>query len=504
MTILDLIRRRAAADPTRLAVAFETRRFSFADIEGGSNAAARVLRSCGAQRGDRVLLYANTSIEFVIAWLGALKLGATVVTSNPAYRDDDLGWILKDSEPSVILCDREGTKRVASHAPASTKAILEIERGEGEAPTTGPKRYPFYQALKKASVHPVDELVADSDLALLLYTSGTTGRAKGALLTHGNLSADVLGLHECFGWTRDDRLVHALPLFHVHGLCVALAGSLTIGGECHLLAKFDAKAVLDLLRSEKATLFMGVPTMYTRLLNEPSLERDTKSIRLFVSGSAPLAAATKERFAERTGQRILERYGMTETLITLAQRADGARPSGAVGLPVPGVEARIVDSDHHDVPPGTEGELLVRGATVGPGYWRNDAATESSRHDGWFQTGDLAVLDRTIGELRIVGRSRELILSGGLNIYPREVEEALESHPSVAEAAVFGMPDPDLGECATAVVVLRAGHSQNEAELLEHCRLHIASYKKPRSIRFVGSLPRNAMGKVQKDQLRRG
>lgn len=505
MTVLDLLRRAAAKDPVKVAVRFETRHFSFADLEGGGNAAARVLRSCGVERGDRVLLYAGTSIEYVLLVLGSMKLGAIVVPANPAYRDSDLGWILEDAAPKVAAADRDGLARLAALAPTSLTTLLEIERGEGP-PASGKQRvFPFYQALKKASVHPVDEIIADPDPAMLLYTSGTTGRGKGALLTHGNLAADAVALHDAFGWTAEDRLLLALPLFHVHGLCVGLLASLARGAEVILHARFDAAAALATLRAEKCSLFFGVPTMYRRLKDAIVASNrgcaEIASVRLFVSGSAPLSEELKTEFERDTGHRILERYGMTETLITLAQRHDGARPAGHVGVPVAGVEARIVDSDFRDVKDGDIGELLVRGPTVGPEYWRNPDATAASRHDGWFVTGDLAARDPHTGEFRIAGRARDLILSGGFNVYPREVEAALETHPAVLEAAVFGAPDSDLGEAVSAVVVLRAGSSASEGDLLDHCRARIASYKKPRSIRFAASLPKNAMGKVIRARL---
>ncbi len=504
MTVLDLLRRRAAKEQVKLAVQFETRRFSYADLEGGSNAAARVLRSCGVNRGDRVLLYADASIEFVLAYLGALKLGAIVVPANPAYRESDLGWILQNAAPSVVVTDRSGIARASALAPPSVRSLLEIERGEGER---GPKTktvYPFYQALKKTSVHPVDEIVEDQDPALIVYTSGTTGRSKGALLTHGNLAANAVALHDAFGWTAADRLLLALPLFHVHGLCVGLNGSLAIGGEIVLHERFDPNAVLAAIKSERCSMLFAVPTMISRILAAAppaKLRSDLASLRLLVSGSAPLPADQKDAFERATGHRIAERYGMSETLITLAQRADSPRPSGFVGYPVNGIEVRIVDSDHHPAKAGEPGELLVRGNSVGPGYYENAAATEASRHDGWFQTGDLALSDPASGQFKIVGRAREMILTGGLNVYPREVEEALESHPAVAEVAVIGSPDPDLGESVLAVVVLRPGASATESDLVEHCKGRIASYKKPKSIRFISSLPRNAMGKIVKSEI---
>jgi malonyl-CoA/methylmalonyl-CoA synthetase len=509
MTVLDLLRRAAAREPTHLAIAFEQRRFSYADLEGASNAAARILRGAGATRGDRVLIHAGSSLETVLAILGTLKLGAIALPANPAYRDQELGWILEDAGPKVAVADAEGAARLAAlPAAGSLAAILEVETGDAKvARGQGPPRFPFYQALRKASVHPVDEIVEDRDDALLIYTSGTTGRGKGARLTHGNLVANALALHEAFGETRDDLLLLALPLFHVHGLCVGLLDAIAAGASTILHRRFDAAAVLHQLRAERATMFMGVPTMYRMLLDAapggPDAKLDLKAMRLFVSGSAPLPATLKDEFERRTGHRILERYGMTETLITLAQRHDGERPAGHVGLPVAGIEARIVDSDLNDVAgKGAEGELLIRGKSVGPGYFGDAAATDASRHDGWFATGDIVRLDPEVGELAIVGRARELILTGGYNVYPREVEAVLETHPGVAEAAVYGAPDRQLGEAVHAAIVLMDGARVTEADLVEHCRAHIASYKKPTSIRFLTALPRNAMGKVLKSELR--
>lgn len=502
MTILDLLRRSAAGRATATAIHFENRHFTLTDLEGGSNAAARVLRSHGVRRGDRVVLYAGTSLEFVLAYLGTLKLGAIAVPANPAYRDTDLGWILENSAPRAILADRPGLARAARLAPACCAALLEVERGSGEPPGAGPKVFPFYQALRKSSVGPIDEIVDDDDLALVVYTSGTTGRAKGAVLTHGNLAANTRALLDAFAWTAGDRLVHALPLFHVHGLCVGLHGILATGCEAVLLPRFEAAEVLAELRTLRATLFMGVPTMYARLAEAAGAGPvDLPALRLLVCGSAPLPSGVAERCRALFQREILERYGMTETLITLAGRADRPIRRGSVGWPVAGAEVRVVDSDHRDVADGAAGELLVRGTSVGPCYWNDAAATEAARADGWFLTGDLAVRDPATGSFSVVGRARDVIISGGYNVYPREVEDALLTHPAVAECAVYGVADPDLGEAVAAAIVLAPGAAADAEALREHCRGSLASYKKPQHVAFVAELPRNAMGKIERQRL---
>ena len=492
MTVLDLLRRTAARHAADRGIEFEDRRFTFADLEGGSNGAARVLRAHGVGKGDRVVLCGEASLEWILGYLGALKLGARVVPVNPAYRRNELAWIVTDATPKAIVADRS---RVADcGAVAGDAALLAIERGDGPAPER--RAYPFYEALKKASVTPVDELVFDRDEALIVYTSGTTGKPKGAVLTHGNLVANTRATTAAFAWTDEDRLLLTLPLFHVHGLCVGLHGALLTGCDTRLTARFDRDAVLRDLARWRATLFLGVPTMYARLADAAGDAGITlPSARLFVSGSAPLPSAVARRFEERLGHAPLERYGMTETLITLAQPIDGPRRAGSVGWPVDGIEARVVDDRGTPVDDGVEGELQVRGTSVGPRYWNNEEASLDSRtDDGWFRTGDVAVRDPGDGQYSIVGRARELIISGGYNVYPREVEDALCEHEDVVEAMVHGVADDDLGEAVAAQVVSRAPLTADD--LIGFVEERLASFKKPRRIEFVDALPRNAMGKV--------
>jgi malonyl-CoA/methylmalonyl-CoA synthetase len=338
---------------------------------------------------------------------------------------------------------------------------------------------------------PALDAAGPGDPALLCYTSGTTGAPKGAVLVHGNLLATVEALRLAWRWTPDDRLVLALPLFHIHGLGVGLHGTLAAGASAVLLPRFDVDAVLDAAADHDATLFFGVPTMYARLADSPRVG-ELARLRLCVSGSAPLPAPLWERLRTDAGQAVLERYGMTETVMNVSNPHDGERRPGAVGLPLPGVEVRLSG--------GNPGEILLRGPNVFAGYWnRPDATAAAFDGEGWFRSGDIGALDDD-GYLRIVGRSKELIISGGFNVYPREVEDVLRAHPGVADAAVVGAPSTEWGEAVTAFVV-PAGAAPAEEDLLAHAAAALAPYKRPRAVRFVAELPRNALGKVLKHEL---
>ena len=507
MTVLKHLRSTAAQHSVDHVLQIGDRHFTYADLDGGSNAAAQVLRAHGVGFGDRVCLYSRTSIDFILAYLGTLKLGAVAVPANPAYQAAELSRILNDSEPTVIVVDADRLPVATQCAPGSVRSLLRIERGgASELPRTGPGApgtYCFYEALRKTSVKPVDETVGDDDLALILYTSGTSAESRGAMLTHGNLSANIEALVLAFQWTSQDRFVHALPLFHVHGLCVGLHGALMTGCAAIFLEQFDAEQLLATLEACRATLFMGVPTMYSRMLAAaPGQEFDLTHMRLFISGSAPLPRVVGEGFQQRFGHQILERYGMTESLITVAQPAASSRKPGFVGHPVLGVALRLVNQQGQDVQDGQAGQILVRGASVSPGYWRNEQATRAAFQDGWLLTGDIGRRDPETGELAIVGRQKEIIISGGYNVHPLEVEEALTAHADVIEAAVFGLPDSDLGERVAAALVLREGVRFDEQTLAAHCQERLANYKRPRSFRLVQELPRNSMGKVLKQELK--
>lgn len=447
------------------------------------------LRAAEVERGDRVALFLENSPAFVTAYLGAHMIGAIVVLVNTQYRQTELRHILNDSAAKVVVVGDQAHADLVQQADAPGAVVFASEADlEGAADAPDWTRAP-----------------APGDLALIGYTSGTTGRSKGAMLTHANLMANSAAVTRAWRWTEYDRLLLPLPLFHIHGLGVGLNGTLFSMSTVDLRRGFDATDVLDTLARGQTTMFFGVPTMYTRLIAEArrraaGMPVRVEGMRLFVSGSAPLSPQTFAEFEELFGHRILERYGMTETVMNLTNPYDGERRPGTVGMPFPGQEARIVDvRTRQPLPDGEIGEIQVRGPNVFVGYWRNPQATAAAFDaDGWFNTGDLGWRSAD-GYFTITGRARELIISGGYNIYPREVEEVLLEHPAVAEAAVIGLPDAEFGEQVVAVVALATPATGGlEAELIDWCRARLASYKKPRKVVFVSSLPRNALGKVQK------
>ncbi len=446
-----------------------------AQLERSSRVVAGRLHRAGLRRGDRVLVSAAASTTLVEAYVGALRLGLVVVPLNTAYRQPEIAHVVLDaSARAAVVDDRQRAGWIRQGARDAIVVAPEVDLPDGPTPdldASGP-----------------------DDPALICYTSGTTGAAKGALLRHGNLLASAEALRLAWRWSETDRLVLALPLFHLHGLGVGLHGTLLAGASAILLPRFDVDAVLDAGRDHHASLFFGVPTMYSRLTASPRAG-ELSGLRLCVSGSAPLSPTVFERVAAASGQRVLERYGMTETLMNVSNPYNGERRPGTVGLPLPGVEVRLANHP--------EGEVLVKGPNVFSGYWRAESATSSVfDEDGWFHTGDVGEWDEA-GYLRIVGRSRELIITGGYNVYPREVEDVLVSHPSVSEAAVVGTPSEEWGEIVTAYVV--ANHPlPDTADLLELAAERLAPFKRPRLVRYVDALPRNAMGKVRRDQLAQG
>jgi len=449
--------------------------------------AAAVLSARGCERGDRVALVLEKGLPFVVLHLACLRAGFVSTPCNPAATAGELAHITSDAAPRLLLRDADAAELLA--APST-----------GTAPSGAPR---------------------DDELAALLYTSGTTGRPKGVPLTHGALAANVAALHVLWEWSPRDVLLHALPLFHVHGLVVALHGALHAGASTLLLDGFDAAAVAAALAERHATLFMGVPTMYHRLAQlpragpaperraadgavegGPAVPDALPGMRLFVCGSAPLRADTAAAFCARWGHEILQRYGMTEALMITSQPLHGDRRPPSVGRALPGVELAVVDRvTRAPLPAGGIGELLVRGPSVFAGYWRSAADAASPLDaDGWLATGDLGSLDAD-GFLVLAGRARELIICGGFNVYPKEVERALDGHPDVAESAVFGLPDDDLGEIVAAAVVPAPARTPDVAALLAHCHAQLAPTKCPRVLVLLDALPRNGMGKVQKQLL---
>jgi malonyl-CoA/methylmalonyl-CoA synthetase len=469
--------------PDKRCVVFESQTYSYADIRTMAAAWAGELRARGLQRGERVALFLDNGPKFISAYLGAQWAGGTVVLINTAYRQTELRHILRDAAPRFVVTDAQREHEIKN---------LEFKIENLEFPLAAPPDFPL-------SI--VNSQFCD-EVAIIAYTSGTTGKAKGAMLTHRNLAANVASVTEAWGWTSDDHLLLVLPLFHLHGLGVGFHGTIWAGASCELHPHFEVKTVYNRLLSGEPTMFFGVPTMYGRLLNEAA-KRDQKppNLRLYVSGSAALSADTMLAFERVFGQRILERYGMTETVMNTTNPLHGERRPGTVGQPFPRQEARVVHvRTRQPLPADEDGEIEVRGAHVFAGYLNQpEASAECFTPDGWFKTGDLGRVSAD-GYFTITGRAKELIISGGFNIYPREVEEVLAMHPSIAEVAVVGRPDPDFGESVTAVVVSHDA-TLNVDDLITYCKNNLASYKKPRHIIFANSLPRNALGKVQKHLL---
>ncbi len=455
---------------------------------------AGALRARGVLPGERVVARVETSAQAVLLYVACLRLGAVFVPANPAGTVAELEYLLRDADPRLTVV-----------SPARFESLREVVQACGDCglETLGSgAEGSLAELAQRSAPAALEEPLAPGALAALVYTSGTTGRPKGAMLTQANLATNAVVLAHAWRFSEQDRLLHALPLFHVHGLCVAINTVVVAGAGLMLLPKFAAAAVLQHL--PQATVYMGVPTHYTRLLQEPGLDREAAAhVRLFVSGSAPLLPQTLQRFRERTGQTILERYGMTETLMNTSNPYAGARIPGSVGLPLEGVAVRVSErAGGAPVSPGTIGTLEVKGPNVFAGYWRDAHKTRGAfSADGWFRTGDLGRIDAE-GYVWIVGRATDLVISGGYNVYPKEVEAELDAVPGVAESAVFGVPHADFGEGVTAAVVFKPGATLSEAQLLEHLRGRLSGYKVPKRIVFVSQLPRNAMGKVRKDALR--
>lgn len=477
-----------AGDKPFLVEAGETR-LSYADLEAETGRWAQALAGLGAVPGDRILVQVEKSTANVLLYLASLRAGLVYVPLNTAYTEAELGYFIEDAEPAVIVCD---PAREAALTPLSGSAELVTLSADG----TGSLAEHAAQAstARFATV----ERSAD-DLAAICYTSGTTGRSKGAMLSHGNLASNALTLYDIWRWRPDDVLIHALPIYHVHGLFVALHLALLGGSTIRFHRSFDADAVIADM--EGASVLMGVPTFYVRLAAHDGLTRDAaRTMRLFVSGSAPLLESTFADFEAKTGHRILERYGMTEAGMICSNPYDGERVPGTVGFPLPGVDARVADESGTELPRGEAGVLEIRGPNLFRGYWKKpDRTAEEMRDDGYFVTGDVATMDAD-GRVAIVGRAKDLIIAGGLNIYPKEIELAIDALPGVAESAVIGVPHPDLGEAAVAVVV-RSDTALDEAAVLAGVT-DLARFKQPRRVVFADALPRNAMGKVQKAVLR--
>ncbi|HEX6957272.1 MAG TPA: malonyl-CoA synthase [Ferrovibrio sp.] len=472
----------------------EGRVFSYADTFALAQRFANALVALGVQPGDRVAVQVDKSPEALILYLGVIAAGAIYLPLNVGYTLAELEYFIGDAEPRVVVCRPSVEKDLAPLAQKLGVAhcLTLGSKGEGSLMDKANAASPDFQAVARQA----------DDLAAILYTSGTTGRSKGAMLSHRNLSSNALTLVDYWRFTRDDVLLHALPIFHTHGLFVASNIILLAGAAMIFLPKFDAEEVLKQL--PRVTSMMGVPTFYVRLLQSPDLTRDlVKHVRLFVSGSAPLLADTHKEWEARTGHRILERYGMTETNMNTSNPYDGDRVAGTVGFPLPGVSLRIADPESGKIlAQGEIGMIEVKGPNVFQGYWRMPEKTAAEfRPDGFFITGDLGKIDER-GYVHIVGRGKDLIISGGYNVYPKEVETEIDALPGVIESAVIGVQHPDFGEGVTAVIVKQKDASLDEAAVLKALDGRLAKFKLPKRVFFHDDLPRNTMGKVQKNLLR--
>jgi len=484
------------ADPNTVAIETPSRQYSYGDIEQTSARLAAYLTSLGMAPGERVLVQVEKSPEALMFYLGVLRAGFVYVPLNSAYREAEVAYFLGDARPSLIVCDESSRAWIYGLADESGGVRVETLNADGSG-TLFDAAQDFEPAFTTVDTR-------NDDLGVILYTSGTTGRSKGAMLSHRNMASNAQVLHRYWGWQSNDVLLHMLPIFHVHGLFVAAHGALLAGARMIWLPKLDIEQALHYL--PRCTVMMGVPTYYVRLLAQPEFGREhCKSMRLFVSGSAPLLQETFGTFQQRTGHFILERYGMSETVMLTSNPyspEDGPRLGGTVGRPLPGVSVRITNDVDQALPDLEIGHVQVRGENVFSGYWQMpDKTRESFTDDGWFRTGDVGHWNSQ-GYLVIVGRSKDLIISGGYNVYPKEIELMIDEMPGVSESAVVGVPHPDFGEAVVAVVVPQPGVMLDPIAIQRHLKASIANFKVPKQVHIVSELPRNTMGKVQKNVLR--
>ncbi|QQN64539.1 malonyl-CoA synthase [Bradyrhizobium diazoefficiens] len=481
-------------DPKRLAI--ETQdgaHISYGDLIARAGQMANVLVARGVKPGDRVAVQVEKSVANLVLYLATVRAGAVYLPLNTAYTLNELDYFMGDAEPSLVVCDPAKAEGLAPIA-AKVKAKVETLGADGKGSLT--------EAADTASSEFTTVPRENDDLAAILYTSGTTGRSKGAMLSHDNLASNSISLVGYWRFTDKDVLIHALPIYHTHGLFVATNVTLFARASMIFLPKLDPDLIIKLMA--RATVLMGVPTFYTRLLQNPALSRETtKHMRLFISGSAPLLAETHREWSARTGHAVLERYGMTETNMNTSNPYDGERVPGAVGFPLPGVSVRVTDPETGEELPREEiGMIEVKGPNVFRGYWRMPEKTKSEfRPDGFFITGDLGKIDGK-GYVHILGRGKDLVISGGFNVYPKEIESEIDTMPGVIESAVIGVPHADFGEGVTAVLVCNKGADITEAAVLKALDGRLAKFKMPKRVLVVDELPRNTMGKVQKNVLR--
>jgi malonyl-CoA/methylmalonyl-CoA synthetase len=464
---------------------------SFREVFAIAARFAHVLAKHGVKPGDRVAVQAEKSPASLILYLACLRAGAVYLPLNTGYTPAELAYFVGDAEPRLFVSAEKNREKIQAALPSVDILTVSDDGKAGsliDEAASAPTDFP-------------DVPVGMSDLASILYTSGTTGRSKGAMLSHGNLYSNAESLKQAWAFSSGDVLLHALPIFHIHGLFVATNVTLLSGASMLFLPKFEPDAIFKAM--PQASVMMGVPTFYTRLLKDGRLNREaTRHMRLFISGSAPLLPETHREWEARTGHAILERYGMTETNMNTSNPYRGARVPGSVGLALPGVEVRVADGEGNVLPQGEIGMVEIRGPNVFQGYWRMPEKTKAEfRKDGFFITGDLGVIGPD-GYLSIVGRGKDLIITGGLNVYPREIESLLDDLPGVEESAVVGLPHDDFGEGVTAFLVVKNGAQLTESSVLESLGDRLARFKLPKRVIFLDQLPRNTMGKVQKSALR--
>jgi malonyl-CoA/methylmalonyl-CoA synthetase len=481
-------------NPARLAIEMlDGKHISYGDLIAMAGQMANVLVEGGVKPGDRVAAQTEKSVPGLVLYLGTVRAGAVYLPLNTAYTLNELEYFLTDAEPSMVVCDPAKAEGIGAIAARIGARVMTLGAdGKGSLTDAAAKAKPEFTTVARAN----------DDLAAILYTSGTTGRSKGAMLTHDNLASNSFSLVDYWRFTDKDVLIHALPIYHTHGLFVASNVTLFARASMIFLPKFDAELIIKLM--SRATVMMGVPTFYTRLLQSPALTREAaKHMRLFISGSAPLLADTHREWSARTGFAILERYGMTETNMNTSNPYDGDRVPGAVGRALPGVSVRVTDPETgKEVAPDTIGMIEVKGSNVFKGYWRMPEKTKAEfRDDGFFITGDLGKIDPN-GYVHILGRGKDLVISGGFNVYPKEIESEIDAMPGVIESAVIGVPHADFGEGVTAVVVCTKDADVSEASVMKALDGRLAKFKMPKRVFVVDELPRNAMGKVQKNILR--
>jgi len=475
--------------------------YSWRDLERGSAMMANLLEGLKIPKGSRVAVQVEKSVEAMMLYLATLRAGLVFLPLNTAYQSAEIGYFISNAQPAVVVCSGQNFGWVSKIAfQCGTQSVFTLNEDRSGSL--------LERAAHCSDIHSVSHN-KDEDLAAILYTSGTTGRSKGAMLSHGNMRSNAVMLKDYWGWKKGDVLIHALPIFHVHGLFVAIHGALINGSKMIWLSKFEPRMVIAAMA--RATVFMGVPTLYTRMLAEPSLTKQAAmNMRLFIAGSAPLLKETHEQWEQRTGHKILERYGMSETVMLTSNpyaadprfQSQSERRAGTVGFPLPGVSLRVCGDDGQTLPTGEIGGIEVKGPNVFAGYWRMPEKTaEEFTADGYFKTGDVGKQDER-GYVHIVGRSKDLIISGGYNVYPAEIEGYINELPGVQESALIGVPHPDFGEVGAALVIAKPGSKLDTAAILTALKTKLANFKIPKRCIVVAELPRNTMGKVQKNLLR--